>query len=68
MICFHCGKEIGDLDKYQMIGLDKPYINIYFHKPDCWISVGWEDLNAYLALNLQKIYNYRENDTKNRKK
>ena len=68
MICFHCEKEIEEGASYQMIGLDIPYINLYFHKPDCWTVVSWENLNAYLALNLKKIYNYIENNGKKGKK
>jgi len=65
MICFHCGKEIED--RPMMVGLDTPYINLYFHKPDCWAIVD-TDLNAYLAQNLEKIYNYLEKDGKKGKK
>ena len=66
MICFHCGKEIGD-DQKGMVGLDIPYINLYFHKPDCW-EIADRDLNAYLAQNIEKIYNYSENDAKKGRK
>jgi len=61
MICFHCGKEIDSGTRYQLVGIDIPYVNLYFHKPDCWNLVGWEGLNPYLALNVEKIYNYINN-------
>jgi hypothetical protein len=65
MICFYCDKEIED--RPMMVGIDRPYVNLYFHKPDCWEIVD-RDLNTYLALNLEKIYNYLRNDGKIRKK
>jgi hypothetical protein len=67
MICFHCGKEIGD-ERKELVGLDKPYINLYFHTPDCYELANIPDLNTYLALNVKKVYNYIEKDGKKGKK
>lgn len=68
MICFHCGKEIDAGDRYQMIGVEVPYVNLFFHKPTCWEAVGWEKFHEYLALNVEKIYNYVENTAKKERK
>lgn len=68
MRCFHCEEEITKGDRYQMIGLDTPYANLYFHKPDCLSEVNVVGLNTYLTLNKEKIYNYIENETKKGKK
>jgi hypothetical protein len=60
--CFVCNKEIED--DYRMIGVDKPYVNLFFHKA-CLSSVG--DLSIYLVQNAKRVYNYKENSEKSRK-
>jgi len=54
-ICFHCDKEITSNQKKFMFGLDKPYVNIFFHR-ECFDSI--KDLTAYFTENAEKVYNY----------
>lgn len=65
MKCFYCGEEItqiGDND-YKIIPLDKPYVNLFFHKATCYDLVrGIEQ--KYLTENLQRIYDVAEHITK----
>lgn len=68
MICFHCGEKIAVGDKRQMVGIDIPYINLFFHRYPCWSEVQVTELNQYLALNKEKIYNYVEQARKKGKK
>jgi len=68
-ICFHCNKPIEDSDKVQMVGLDVPYLNLFFHK--ACMDLSKTDINSYLAQNVEKVYNYMKNEEekgKNRKK
>ena len=66
-ICFDCGKPITVQD-YRMVGLDIPYVNLFFHR-DCLFRVGgYSGINVYLAENIVLCYNYIEKLSKNRKK
>ena len=64
-ICLMCDKEILVDDKKQMIGIDIPYINVWFHK-DCYGTIN--GLSSFLQNNTDKIYNMiwkeRENGRK----
>jgi len=68
MICFHCGKDIGVDDKRIMVGLDIPYINLFFHRIGCWEIANNPEIDLYLVQNSEKIYNYCEKDTKKGRK
>jgi hypothetical protein len=57
VVCFNCGKELTEEDKKQMVGLDTPYLNIFFCKPFCWSVANSQDLNTYLYQNIEKVYN-----------
>ena len=51
-----------------MIGLDVPYVNLFFHK-ECYLQ-NVSDINAYLSQKIKECYNYKvamETDKKGRK-
>ncbi len=50
--CFYCNKKIGE-SKYFLLGLDIPYINLYFHL-SCYQEI--DDIETYLKLNAERIY------------
>ena len=61
MKCFYCGKEItqvGD-DKYRIIPLDRPYVNLYLHISSSYVEMS-AILEEYLTENMDKIYDYAE--------
>ena len=64
LTCFACEKEILETDKKQMVGLDVPYTNLWFHK-DCYLHIS--DLNLYLPENIKKVYNWVNNENKSNK-
>jgi hypothetical protein len=66
VICFYCGEIIKKEDKKFMLGIEKPYCNIWFHRA-CFILVN-EDLPKYLQENASKILEYRRNQDKNKLK
>jgi hypothetical protein len=66
-VCFNCDKELTEEDKKQMVGLDKPYLNLWFCKPFCWSEANTPDLNTYLSLKIEKVYNLYEQGIKKKK-
>lgn len=56
--CFYCHKEILPTDSKRMVGLDVPYVNLFFHT-ECLKLI--PDLLSYLTKNRELVYNYREN-------
>lgn len=66
--CFHCGKKIERGDKVKMVALDIPYINLFFCRPDCWITANVPNLNTYLVQNIERVYNIRDKSNKKGKK
>lgn len=56
-LCFYCDKEILSTDEKRIVPLDKPYINLWFHRA-CLDSI--ENVDVLLTQNPQKIYNYKE--------
>lgn len=63
-ICFYCGEKITIDDQYQMLGLDVPYLNLFFHKNTCWKNI-YSNINLYLSENMEKLYNWIDkNDNK----
>lgn len=56
MKCFYCGKEITQIGEgdYKIIPLDRPYVNLFFHKAICYDLV--RDIEEeYLTEHLQRI-------------
>jgi len=70
MMCFECVKEIETGQEKTMLGLDVPYINLWFHK-SCFIMYVKNDINAYLTSKMNVcgtiIENYLEKPAKIRK-
>ena len=57
MRCPYCIEHIKDDDDVMMIGLDKPYLNLYMHK-GCYSRVA-EHINKFLQENseiIEQIY------------
>lgn len=50
--CFACEKEIENPEDVFMLGLDRPYVNLWFHRV-CLDKI--DDLLDYLASNINKI-------------
>lgn len=64
--CFHCGNDINPAD-YKMYALDKPYVNLFFHK-ECFSLVGgYDGIEVYLTQKVEMVYNYCINSNKVRK-
>lgn len=66
MKCFHCNEEIVWNKKeptkearYKMVGLDRPYLNLFFHI-DCFAEIK-ENLIEYLAENVNYVIQLLEN-------
>jgi len=58
MKCFYCDKEISP-DKYVVIALDKPYVNLNVHLP-CMREIEGLGTQEYLQNNIKKINAYIE--------
>lgn len=58
--CIYCkfnGKDpTKKKDKLIMIGLDRPYINVWFHK-SCFDEIGWEKMGSFLQDSKEIWYN-----------
>jgi hypothetical protein len=63
MICLHCDNEILETDSKQMVGLDVPYLNIWFHR-GCYNLFVKSEINEYLRNNVQKIENMVQLESK----
>ena len=50
--CFKCGKKIKEDNRF-MLGLDKPYVNLWFHKA-CFDKI--DNLMEYLNTKIDEIY------------
>lgn len=46
-----------------MIGLDVPYVNLWFHR-DCFNLHVTTNIDAYLLQNIDMVYNYIESNNK----
>ena len=64
-LCFKCLKSIGDVYDRKLIALDRPYVNLFFHS-ECLSS--YENIYDFLLKNAEKIYEYIEKTSKNKKK
>jgi len=65
--CFDCNKPIDDINDYKMVGIDIPYVNIFFHK-SCFILIGgYGNIREYATQRSELVYNYLNNINKTRK-
>lgn len=55
-ICFYCDEEIIFPDRYQMIPLERPYINLFVHKNPCYQEILRVGEEKYLNDNNEKLY------------
>ena len=65
-------KEIKVGDSYQLVALDIPYINIYFHR-DCFDTLikeveSWDNITIYLLDNLNLWFDLPEETKKTKRK
>jgi hypothetical protein len=51
--CFICGEKLTEFGGVYMLGLDRPYVNLWFHR-DCFNNIE-EDLLMYLNTKIDKI-------------
>jgi len=67
MKCFHCGKEInlGENEKYKMVPIESPYLNLFFHKETCYREIKSTE-KEYLTENAEKIWEWASNNLKNK--
>jgi hypothetical protein len=66
-MCFECNKPIDDINDYRMVGIDIPYVNLFFHK-SCFMSMGgYGGIREYITQRSKQVYNYLENINKTRK-
>ena len=63
-LCFYCNKLI--VGEYYLLGLDIPYVNLWFHK-ECFKLV-LPKLLLYLTENAERCYNYKYNGDLKKKK
>jgi len=63
--CFHCKQEIQKDDPKTIRALDRPYVNLWFHR-SCLSAIDFED--GYLVGKLDKILEYISEINKNGKK
>jgi len=65
LTCFHCGNDIvWGTNKYRMVPLDTPYINLFFCPDECWIIANTPSIEVYLSENEEKVYNSIEKSNK----
>lgn len=66
MNCIVCEEELLKEQERIMVGVDIPYVNVWFHRP-CYRQIK-DELNEFLQKNLEKWYNkYVEEDKNDRK-
>lgn len=55
--CFHCNSPITDPLDYKMYAIDRPYVNLFFHK-SCFVLLGgYSNIVTYCTLHGEKVYN-----------
>jgi len=66
-ICFDCNKSIDDINDYNMYAIDRPYVNLFFHK-DCFNKIGgYRKMGEYCTLRQDLVYNYIIHKNKRKK-
>jgi len=66
MICFDCGEEIAqtDDDPCIFVGLDRPYVNLPFHKDKCYNVKVRPQEHEYLQEHGEQIWEWYEGGAK----
>jgi hypothetical protein len=64
-VCFHCEEEIKNDEPRFMCGLDKPYINLWFHR-SCISQAGVT--TEYVIEKSERLEKFVEESRKNGKK
>lgn len=54
-VCYKCDKLIAPREKYFLYPLDRPYVNLFFHR-NCIESIG--DVMEFLLLDVKKVFDY----------
>lgn len=57
-VCFYCDQDILPEDSIFMLGIDVPYVNLFFHK-DHYALIK-DRISVFLTENIEKVYNYRD--------
>lgn len=65
--CFKCDEDIKETIDTFMLGLDKPYCNIPFHKQCIRLMGGYDNAVLYVTENEKKLYNILHNTHKGSK-
>jgi hypothetical protein len=61
LICFECNKRIDNINDYKMYAIDRPYVNLFFHK-SCFLLVGgYGNIAEYCCQKIELVYNYQYN-------
>jgi hypothetical protein len=60
-------KKIEDPLDYNMLPLDIPYINLFFHKNCFKLMGGYDNMRVYCTENLKRVYNWSIDRNKERK-
>jgi Fe-S cluster assembly iron-binding protein IscA len=57
-LCFFCDLEVKKDDLKRMVALERPYINLWFHRA-CYSLIKDNEL-GYLTANIKKIFKYEK--------
>jgi len=57
--CFHCDKEIFPDEMKFMLGIDIPYINLFFHR-SCYKSI--DNIQDYILERVDKLIKIAEKE------
>jgi len=53
--CFHCNKRIEDPLDYNMMPVERPYLNLFFHKNCFKLVGGYNKMPIYLTENALSV-------------
>jgi hypothetical protein len=67
LICFYCQKEILKTELQYFLPLDRPYINIPFHRETCLPNILGKE-REYLEENKERLFGKNENTNKGKKR
>ena len=67
-VCFDCNKAIEDVNDYKMVGIDVPYVNLFFHKSCFMLIGGYGNIHEYCTLHSNNISKYKEHINESKRK